>query len=708
MINSTDEYKRAIVGDSRRILVKAIVDIIDPDISYKKVQTSGESIYSNSDQIHNKNFNESAFYVTLEKNRWGLNGGYQIYPLDVKDLEVGFMSNDISGGNGYFETPQWVELSFSNVSILQACSVYFLDSESIPENFSVEVRQGDIVYYSKEFVKNTNKSISLSGFTVYNPDAIRVTVTKMSLPYRRFRTAEIIPGIYEEWDGSILASFDVKHQGDVSCVSIPYGTCTLRMDNLDRRFEPRSKSGVFQSLEDRQGIDVSLAVRLEDGKDEYKRVGIYYQHSGGWKTGDNGLTMQWNLVDIVGLLADREFMPTNTLPTTLEGWVSALVSQLGENFKNRYSVDPSYSSVSANVREQSDVVGMKCGDLLRYVCMATGTWPRADAETGYLAVEPLWSEGNKITLRNLESYPIMKANEDIAAIIFTLNDGENTQYIVSGNSLSSSETKSINNPFIHTKEQALIAAKQILAAYGGNRYELVGRGDPTSEIGDVDTIWLNESVATTARRIFQTFNFQSGILRSCQSRLLQADGSFLYENRHVMTESGTWTAPAGVTSLRIILVGKGADGTDGTDGGWLSAGIDGIDGVGGKVWAGTISINDGQTFDVSVGENTVFGSYSSANGIVFPYGYTDVASGDSFARTGVSAPIAGFGDGGKGGKGGMKGYTHTEIKRVEKEDPETGDVTVETTMDTVIDSYPTNGTLGVSGAFGCAVVYWDV
>ncbi len=100
------------------------------------------------------------------------------------------------------------------------------------------------------------------------------------------------------------------------------------MDNLDRRFEPRNKNGVFRSIEERQGIDISIGV---DGGD-YQHVGIFYQYSGGWKTGDNGTTMQWSLVDIVGLLADRQYLPPDTLPTTLQGWAASLVSQLGTNF----------------------------------------------------------------------------------------------------------------------------------------------------------------------------------------------------------------------------------------------------------------------------------------------------------------------------------------------------------------------------------------
>ena len=702
MIKSSAAYQAAITGDARRILLRAIIDLISPDIVYSAGETSGQIPWSQLAQIHDKVFDTPAKYATLEHNRWLLDGTFGIFPDQAADVtgQVAYIGDVLSRADGSFAVAPWVELQFSGVSVLQACSVYFPGDEydGLPLDFTVEVKQGGTAYYSKSFTGNQAASVAMSGFTVNNPDAIRVTVSKWSLPYRRMRLVEIVPGIYEQWDNNIIAEFSVKQQGNVACTALPYGTCTLKMDNLSRRFEPRAKDGLFQSIEERQGIDIAIGVRLADGTDDYKRVGIYYQYSRGWRTGDNGLTMQWDLVDIIGLLASREFLPPSTLPTTLEGWIAALVGQLGVNFANRYTVDPNYIGAAVTAPSAADVTGKSCGDILRWACMAAGVWPRADAETGYLAAEPLWSEGNKLTLDNLTAYPILRANSDVAAIIFTLHDGSGTQYIVSGNSTASSETVSIDNPFIHTQAQALTAARMILSTYGGNQLETTGRGDPTREIGDVETVWLNESSATTARLIMQTMQFSGGVLQGCQSQLLQADGSFKFQGRAQITESGTWTAPAGKTQLRVILVGHGGNGTAGTDGSWDEAGAPGAPGLGGLVWAGTININDGQSFEVTIGENTTFGAYSSANGKRYANGYTDVASGDSFARTGVASPLPGSGDGGAAGKAGAQGQRRQETKKNEDGS---------TTTRWRVSAYPGKGTPGKEGATGCVVVYWD-
>lgn len=702
MIKSGQAYHAAITGNARRVLLRVVIDIISPDIVFGAGDTSGQIPWSKPEQLHDKVFGNPAKYATLERDRWALDGTWDLLPDDPAQTvgQMSYIGSVLSGADGTFSAPPWVELQFSGVSVLQACSVYFPDNDydGLPEDFTVEIKQGGTAYHTRTYTGNTASFVSLEGFTVNNPDAIRVTVTKWSRPGRRMRVVEIVPGVYEAWDGGMIAEFNVKQQGNIAATALPYGTCTLKIDNLSRRFEPRSKNGLFQSIEERQGIDVSLGVRLADGTDEYKRLGIFYQFSGGWKTGDNGLTMQWNLVDIIGLLANREFLAPATLPTTLGGWIGALAAQLGVNFKDRWHVDPDFTALPVTVRTAEDVQGKKCGDILRWVCQATGTWPRADASTGDLTAEPLWSEGNKVILDNLNGYPVMKANGDVAALIFTLNDGAGTKYIVSGNATSSSETVSIDNPFIKTEAQALAAARLILSTYGGNVLDLTGRGDPSSEIGDVETVWLDESQATTARLTMQTFQFSGGVMQGCQSQLLQADGSFLYQGREIITTPGTWKAPAGKKSLRVILVGKGGDGTRGQDGTWDAAGADGVDGLGGLVWAGTININDGQEFPVTFGENTTFGAYSSANGKRYDNGYTDVASGDSFARTGVAKPRPGTGDGGAGGKGGEQG----QRQKITWEDE--GGFSHSYWK---IYSYPGVGADGAMGASGCAVVYYS-
>ena len=46
MLSITDGYRTAIVGDVRRMLIKAQLEIVDPDITYGTVNSSGAAAFS--------------------------------------------------------------------------------------------------------------------------------------------------------------------------------------------------------------------------------------------------------------------------------------------------------------------------------------------------------------------------------------------------------------------------------------------------------------------------------------------------------------------------------------------------------------------------------------------------------------------------------------------------------------------------------------
>lgn len=742
MIKSSEAYQKAIVADGRRMYVKAVIDIIDPDIVQGEVSGSEQQEgISRPGQLWDKKFESTANYASMEPGRSLLSGWYINLPADsaTRDWEAGYTGAALSDWDGVFPAPQIMQIKFANVSILQAMSVAFSDrpEDGVAADFRVEVFSEGVVYYTKEVTGNNEPLVALTGWRVNNPDKIRVTVTRWSLPRRRMRGLEIVPGVYETWTGNELADVSVKMQGDVSCLTLPYGTAVIRMDNQNRRFDPRTKDGVFLSIEERQGVELYMGPRLPDGTVEYKRLGTFYQASGGWKDSDNSVTMQWSLVDIVGLIAQREYKAPATLPTTLKGWMESLAGQLGDNFKGRIQVDPDYENMAVSVQAESSekaheaISGMSCGDILRYVCMATGTWPRADASTGCLTAEPTWNEGSKITLDNVSKYPAMSANDDVASI--TING-----VYFDGTSPSAQRTENIANPFIAGGgEQA--AAKNMISTFGGNKLEIVGRGEPASEIGDVDTVWLAEGNAATARRVRQELAFSNGFLTRCKSNFIRGDGLFLFENRVQILESGTWAVPPGVWKVRVVLVGHGKSGSGGEAGQWNNSinrwmgeydypqapnggyGRDGSSGSGGKVWAGLIDVNPGQVLELSIGADAVLWHYSSASGQVYPNGYTDIATGDVFGRSGVSSPKPGSGDGGVGGKGGSpgswyeRGHWYYDDGYVPPFEWSEGGVGVDPDHDTpghwevevVIERNPSSGTPGKPGATGSVIIYWD-
>ena len=159
MLSITDGYKSAIVGDVRRMLIKAQLEIVDPDITYGTVNSSGAAAFSKGERPHDKELSLNSRYATLEPGRWVLDGSFRLIPDEPQAIsgEVGFVGDVLSGEDGSFASPVYAELTFTNVSILQACSVYFSDDaiDGMAEVFSVAAYSCSTAVYTTDFSGNT-------------------------------------------------------------------------------------------------------------------------------------------------------------------------------------------------------------------------------------------------------------------------------------------------------------------------------------------------------------------------------------------------------------------------------------------------------------------------------------------------------------------------------------------------------------------------
>ena len=503
-------------GTVRRTYVRAAVGIIDPDIVFTSVSGSDEAEYSQPEQVHDAVFDSGDTVMSLELNRVLLDGSFT--PLQSDDVrQVGYVGLALAGDDGSFTETQTVTLNFSNVQTLQAITLGFSGNayDGVPLAFTVTCGT-----QSWSYTANRSPRVVIEDFTVSSPTSITLSIESWSIPGRRVRIIEIYPGLYEEWTLDDLYALSVTQQANFAMTALPYGTCQLSVDNSDRRFEPSNPAGIFKSIEERQGIDISIGVELASGAIEYMRIGRYYQYSGGWKTGRNAMTIDWSLVDIIGLLSSREYIVPATLPTTVDGWIASIVGQLGTLFTSAYAVDENLASKTLSPDSRDNITGKKCSDIIMWVALAAGGYAVAD-NRGRLAVKELPTDGGSVTLDNIADYPTVSANQDIAFISFTLHDGAGTQYIVDGTAAASSNTISVDNPFIKTQAAADAAAQIILAFYGGNAYSTTGRGDPASEVGDVDTLSITDEISATARRVSQTFAYSEGVLQGCQATFIE-------------------------------------------------------------------------------------------------------------------------------------------------------------------------------------------
>ena len=182
----------------------------------------------------------------------------------------------------------------------------------------------------------------------------------------------------------------------------------------------------------------------------------------------------------------------------------------------------------------------------------------------------------------------------------------------------------------------------------------------------------------------------SGTLKSEMAALVgflppQPETSEYYDERVLLTGSGEWTVPEGITEIRAVLIGGGESGEDGKPGGssiitsrtmepytnpasasfqGSAAGVGGTGGkggFGGKVLDQTIDVSALKKIGYTCGKSiangaaaseTVFGNLSSADGAASLLGFVDPVTQEVFAKKGEDGE-----DGAKGGSGTANGLS---------------------------------------------------
>lgn len=740
MIKHTNEFATAIVDDSRKMYAHAVFDLYDPDMVVESVTVNNNNKYSKYKQTVTRGGDETVQKIgTLERDRWLLDGSWEIAPDDPEDTkgQYGWWTQMLSDDDGNFNfgdgvgttivgsyvidvsgTFPYIEQIISNVEVLQGVTMQFSKYEwnGYPVDFVVEVYAGDQLGARKEYTGNTERKVIFEDFVVNFPTRLRLTIKRWSRSSRRVRVIRFLAGFYEEWDGDTIKNIDIHTESTFSGLSLPYSTCSIEVYNEDYRFDPYAPGSLFRSIEARQAVPTKFGVRLPDGFVDWVPTGTYFQQNEGWTLND--LTVKWDLVDVIGMLVNRRFVMPDTLPTTYGAWIEAIMASLGTNFRKYYIVDSDVQSIALTAKKE-DILGMFCGEILRNACMATNTWPHQDYATGKLRISKIArTEGNAFTLDNMPSYAIMSENTAVSDITFTLDNDTsgNAQYVTfPGTNTECDQSLSVTNPFIHTTADAQNAYASCMYEYGGKAFSVTSRGNPSSETGDIMSIATQFGTQISARLKKQQLRLDVGVMRSVTSELIQSPNDSVYTHKIVLTGAGEWTAEDGVTHVKITLIQGGTGGTGGGGGVMTGASESGYDtkggdaGAGGKVFITEIDVNPNQELPYSCGTGgiggeggsayndgkagteggeTTFSLYTSENGTRYDNGVMDVATGTVYAAPG-SKTNGQYGSGGKGGKFGENGLS--------KESKSGG---------TYVVKRPKPGERGEDGKPGCIIVEW--
>lgn len=239
------------------------------------------------------------------------------------------------------------------------------------------------------------------------------------------------------------------------------------------------------------------------------------------------------------------------------------------------------------------------------------------------------------------------------------------------------------------------AVAQRMAAYYACREQLTVDVNPAGEhAGHVVSLWNEWDKQQTLACIASRETKISGLLKSRTSALVgflppQPETTEYYDERVLLTGSGEWTVPEGITEVRAVLIGGGEKGANGSSGGssivvskelkpntspasasfqGTSAqpgGSGGAGGSGGKVLDQTIDVTQLSSISYACGSSiengadaseTVFGEMTTADGASSVAGFTDPVTLETYAKKGADGSL-----GAKGGSVGSMGESSGDV-----------------------------------------------
>ena len=274
-------------------------NVTDPGVQDEAVSTTTttEENYSSVAEVVNEEALHEPLYATLEHNSWILNKSRSALP-ESPVLTDGFISSNLSGGDGVFAEIPTIVITFSQVHTNNIPGVSVTWSSAY-EEYATRFR---ITVYNSETVVNTvlvedNRSVSCNVWaTIAGYDKIVLEVLEWCKPYRRARVLELLIGIKQVYTKTDLMGFSHEQDADLLSGALPKNSIVFELDNSDNRWNPDNPAGTEQYLIQRQTLIVRYGL-LINGEMEWIRAGTFYMSE--WDTPSNGITASFTARDLL-------------------------------------------------------------------------------------------------------------------------------------------------------------------------------------------------------------------------------------------------------------------------------------------------------------------------------------------------------------------------------------------------------------------------
>jgi hypothetical protein len=539
--------------------VEISLTLTDPDAYEDATAEDNGHIYiSNTEQTVSEVDKDIIPYVTLEQNLWMLNDSRKIIPTSNYG-DCGYISNVLSGGNCIFVNKPTVTINFlsTNVNLIPGVTITWgIAYDEYAVDFTVTAYNGDTVIARQDIVGNTSV-MSTVPMDIVDYDRIVISISKWSLPYRRARVAELLPGITKIYTKTDLFSFEHSQQVDPISASLPKSEISFSIDNTDNSYNPNNVDSLAKYLIERQEVKTKYGYKIGN-KVEWLDCGTFYMSE--WDAPQGGMTADFKARDLLEFMTGTYYYGTYSpngvslydlalsvlqdaeLPLEDEGIVKWVID---DSLKNIYTVAPLPIDTHANC--------------LQLIANAGGCVIYQDRK-GILHIKPFVRVESDYTITHFNSYskseislskPLKQV--DVSCYSYSVS-ADNTELYKGTMNISGTQELLISYSGTATNVSATISGGTLVTAtYYSNAcvLKITASGDVTITVTGKSLVSSNVKVITSSGVTGETISVDNPLITS-QSRAVTVGKWVESYMKNRMTLSSDWRADPRLDALDIV------------------------------------------------------------------------------------------------------------------------------------------------------------
>lgn len=479
MIQASNEWRTAQAGIIvPETFVKISFEVTEPGLhELAKISHSnwlgdpnGRSIID-SDIVQRK-------YVTLEHNRWLLDGGCTILPNEEALGNDGFTSTFSGATEGDFGTITYptIEISFDMIRTQAIPGLMVVWSRAWGEYASrvrITAYNAAEKIFSQEF---ENDSVhAMYPFTLANYTRIKIEVLNWSIPFHKAHIESVFIGVVKEYSKTELINFTHAQSGDILSGELPKNSVTFSLNNVDGVWNPDNPAGDIKHLAERQEIKVQYGMQLGD-EPEWIDAGTFWISE--WETPANGMEVNFGARDALVFMSEKY---TGSRKGTLYDIATAAFEQSGipklPTGEKRYVVSQNLMWVTTDfTSDTSDYTNAEIVQL----CANAARCVFYQDRKGVLRVEPIRENASGYMINKFLSYthPDFQLTKPLKAV--SVNNGLGV-----ANHTSAGEVQTLENPMITDSTNAVRVAEWVRKTLESRKI-LSGeyRADPRLDVFD--------------------------------------------------------------------------------------------------------------------------------------------------------------------------------------------------------------------------------